>query len=76
MKRVGRGAEGKLYSNCNLPEHTASEHLRLGGKCFRNGLIAVNANRAVVLFIDDALHAAIAAAVGLQRKREREKIDK
>ena len=42
-------------------EHTASQNLRLGRECFRNRFIAVNANRGVVLFIDNALHAAIAA---------------
>jgi len=54
-----------LLPGKNLPEHTAGQNLRLGRECFRNRFLAVNANRGVVLFIDNALHAAI-AAVGLK----------
>lgn len=53
-----------------LPKDTACQDLSLSWKSFRNGFFAVNANRGVVLFIDNTLDAAI-AAIDLNVNREK-----
>lgn len=49
----------QLDHNSNLPKDTSSENFRLRGQRFGDGLIAVHADRGVVLVVDDALDLSI-----------------